>query len=256
MEKFESEKKLNIKKDNEAEIQPPEFEIEEFEKARESFENLTKELVPALKDHKYDLIIGDDASGRIPTLVIGRLMKEIYREDKAKSPEILFLAGKERTTNEEKEELDNYLQKIIKEKKINPEKTKVLLVSEYISEGKHAANFIDVFKRAGLSCDIATLLIHDSSDNHKNSRKLGGTKMYIGEHRDDTTDENCEKLRFWAWPGLSGVRKEYVGIFAVRSLFRDNASFFQARKEVKKMTSYLKQIYDQEKEKIEKQNSV
>jgi len=240
MEKFEGEK---LKKKKEAEIQSPEFELKEFEDTKEQFTNLIRQLTPAIHSQEYGLVIGDDASARLPTLVIGGLMKEIYNEDKKRSPQILFLAGEGWRDKDEKAELDRYLQKMIKGKKINPEETKVLLVTEYIQSGRHVANFLGSFKKVGLSCDVATLSTSSSSKSYKELPDFKDVKMYIGEPGGI--------LRFWGQAGLSGVTKKDRKTFAGRSVFR-GVFFYQAREDAKKMVGYLKQIYDREKEKIEK----
>lgn len=237
-----------IKKEKEAEIEAPEFEMEDFEATKYHFANLAKQLTPAIYNHEYNLVMGDDASGRIPTLVIGGLMKEIYSEDKVKSPEILFLAGQGLATEGEKKELDNYLQKIIKEKKINPEKTKVLIVTEYMHTGGNVAYLFGGLTRAGLSCDVATLSTYLSAKSiYKNRPSLKDVKMYIGEEGG--------RLRFWGERQISGVIKKDSGIFTAKTKFDNPIRLKQAREEVKKMIACLKQIYDREKEKLEKKEN-
>ncbi len=84
---------LDVLKKKVAEIPLPKFEIYQFEKARPYFENLVKQLIPYIRRHEYNLIIGDDVSNRLPTLVLGGLLKEIYQEDKVRPPQILFFAA-------------------------------------------------------------------------------------------------------------------------------------------------------------------
>jgi len=250
MEKFEGEK-LEINKEKEAEIEAPEFNIVDFEATKYYFANLAKQLTSAIRNHEYNLVIGDDASGRIPTLVIGGLMKEVYREDKANPPHILFLTGKSLLKKEEQADLDSYLHTIIKQQGINSENSKILLVTEYIEGGRHVANFIDAFKRVGLSCDVATLLTRKSPEYYRDSPDFKDVKTHIGDSRSRGI------LAFLQRPGLSGVTKPRSGIFAMRSKLNDSQYIKQVREsDVKKMVDYLKQIYDREKEKLEKQDSV
>lgn len=243
MEKFRE--KIEVEK--EAEIQSPEFEIEEFEKARENFESLIKELTPAIRNHEYNVVVGDDASGRIPARVISGLMKEVYEEDEVHLPKIKFLAGgrHRRLTEEFGNKLDDYFYKLVSEKKIKPQ-DKILLVTEHMDSGTSEAQIIRTVKKAGLDCDIAALACWRNPVFYRNSlprSAFGGVKIYSGGN--DLND-----LYFWNKPFISGVEKREGEIFSNRRE-GDRKGILAARRDVKKMVNYLKQIYDREKEKIE-----
>jgi len=244
MEKFEE--KIEPKKEKEPEIQRPKFEIEEFEEARESFENLTKELTPAIQRHEYNLIIGDDASGRIPTLVIGGLFKEVYKEDKIDPPQILFFAGgKERLTDEEGivREISDNIKRLISKNKIDSSKTKALLTTEYMAGGRTMAYFVRTLKETGLSCDIATLSTRCSLKEYKRQfPEFEGAEIHVGSPGG--------LLHFWVKKELAGVRRGDNMIFTKRRE-GERELVLEARRNVKKMVNYLKQIYDREKEKTE-----
>lgn len=48
-------------------------------------ERLLTQLKPEIDKCAYELIIGDDTSGRIPTLIFERVMNTLYREKKSAS---------------------------------------------------------------------------------------------------------------------------------------------------------------------------
>lgn len=248
MEKFEE--KIETKKEKKPEIQPPEFEIKEFEKARENFENLTEQLTPAIRNHEYNVVIGDDASGRIPALVISGLMKEVYKEDKVISPRILFLAGGHYEEEGIEKDAFNYLNKL-KTKKIVSPKDNILLVTEYIDTAISISRIIHILKKVGLNCDIVALgvswLGHDKLGDPKefNCPELKEIKSYSGGIG----------LHFYRKSDMSGVEKHGGQVLAKRRK-GERKPLIETRQDVKTMVNYLKQIYDREKEKIEKEDSV
>jgi len=242
MEKFEE--KIEQKKEKEAEIQPPEFEIKDFENSRKSFENLIKQLSPAIRNHEYNLLVGDDVSGRIPALILGGVMKDIYKREKIESPQILFFGGDKRPISDSSK-LSNYFRNLIDKKKINPENIKALLITDNIETGRTIDYFTEALSEVGLSCDIAAVSSDISTDEI--SRRWSGfqkRKACIGNFG--------EGIYFYGKKDLGGVEKNTGEIFSKR-LLGDRDKTIKARRDVGKMVAYLKQIYDQEKEKLEKQ---
>ena len=86
MEKFEKV----IKKENESEANPEYC----FEGEFKELESLVLPLIEKLKENidkgEYDMLIGDDASGRIPTLILRGIINERNRGSKVKTR---FVAG-------------------------------------------------------------------------------------------------------------------------------------------------------------------
>lgn len=129
------------------------------------FKGLTIELLPNIKKHKYDIIIGEDCSGRIPGLVIGGLIKKIYENDGVKKPNLLFLTGYRGLSIEVDHGFDwkkwenNLLKyfKYLKENNIVKNNSKVLLVSEYVFQGRSLIKFKEFFKKIGIEVDFAVV---------------------------------------------------------------------------------------------------
>ena len=253
MEKFKE--KIDTKKIKQPEIQPPEFEIEEFEKARESFENLTKKLTPAIRRHEYNLIIGDDVSGRLPTRIVGDLLRKVYKEDKITVPEIRFFAGGLREEGEIEDVvkgISDYIRGSISKNKIDPSKTKVLLTTEYMAKGRTMSYFIRALRENGLSSDIAALNLYRPRDFFREDKPsdFKDVKIYHG----GIATSSPFFHRLISTSKLAGVAKESGKIFTVPLKKDKDLSGLkqQSREDVKKMADYLYQIYEQEKEKIEK----
>lgn len=258
MEKFEE--KIEPKKEKEVEIQSPKFEIEDFEATQEYFATLTKKLTPALKNHEYNIFIGDDAAGRLPTLVIGGLFKEAYKEDKMLPPKIYFFsAGRHLYYDESiRRDIAEHIRKLVAKEKINPNRDRILLVTEYMQLGESMAKFVQTLKDNEIFCDVATLTCALSPEIYRD-QEYSGPIVYHPEFRNLRIFTGQEFLR-----GIQGEdipfqdSREHAGvesdheknIFAVvkKGNSREIAT---ARRDVKKMIAYLKQIYDREKEKIE-----
>lgn len=247
MKNFESQSEQKFAQP--AEIQPPEFEIEEFERAKPCFENLVKQLIPAVKNHEYNLIIGDDVSGRLPTLVVGGLIKEIYRREKIDIPQILFFLGGRSSC---REKISEHLQKLAKENKIDLKQGKTLVVTEYMSSGRSMVDFLGAIKEAGLSGDLAALNTEVDSALYQNK----ASRFYHPEFKDLRIYSGGTELLFWGEKHLTGIDKDINPLFAKQTpKITDSTGastseiVFKARQDVKKMIEYLKQIYDQEKEK-------
>lgn len=248
MEKFEE--KLRPGKKQETEIQPPKFEIEDFEDSREQFVSLVRQLTPAIDNHEYDLVIGDDASGRLLTLVIGGLIKEVYKKDKIESPKILFLAGGRRTSQDvetqREKNIINYLETKFKNEKIDASKTKTLFCTEYISSGRTMNEMVKILQQVGISPDIAALLLCTEC-----YPALKDKKVYAGHKA-----EIAYPTSFWKNYSAAGVQQDIHNeerIFSKRTKI-NRSTALKARRDVKRMIDYLKQIYDREKEGLEKQN--
>lgn len=67
--------------------------IDKIADLRGSMEKLLDQLRPHIEGGEYQLIVGDDASGRIPTLIFRRIIKAIYEEKGYPKPETAFLQG-------------------------------------------------------------------------------------------------------------------------------------------------------------------
>src|SRR3989344_9337060 len=55
--------------------------------------NILEKLRPELERGEYRLIIGDDASGRIPTRIVGEVIKKLSEERGFPRPLVRFIAG-------------------------------------------------------------------------------------------------------------------------------------------------------------------
>lgn len=53
-----------------------EYRFEDFEDSEKLFEKLLEEMLPAINNHEYSAIVGDDTSGRIATMILRKFIAE------------------------------------------------------------------------------------------------------------------------------------------------------------------------------------
>ena len=80
---------LVIEKDEQVEI-PKNSEIDRLEKPMRV---ILEKIIGNIERGGYNLIIGADASGRIPTLAFSKLINHVYQKFGYQLPKTIFLAG-------------------------------------------------------------------------------------------------------------------------------------------------------------------
>ncbi len=132
-----------------------------FASEKKYLEILVGEMAEAIENEEFDVLVGDDASGRLPTLFLRKVfllrMKKKYPNlsdsevnDKIKT---FFVAGGRGFGNE------NDL-KIFFEKIKTLTKKKILFVTEHIFTGDSLVKMAHIMKKAGLSFGVATMSIN------------------------------------------------------------------------------------------------
>lgn len=171
---FESEKKLE-KKETEAKYN---FEaIAELEKPMES---LTEQLKESIDKGEYDTLISDDAGGRIPTLVMRKVMMARMRkqnpdltpEQEREALQTYFVAGGQAELNEDA------FKELLDKDRLKPKK--VLLVTELISSGDSMRKLGDLLESAKIDFDF-TAAESDFDRNHYRGEIYNRHLLYIGK---------------------------------------------------------------------------
>lgn len=163
-----------------------EYKHEEIEAIRKPFFSLVEKLKEDIDAETYDVLIGDDASGRIPTVALRNLMTERMRqahpdmsqEEDREALKTYFVAGGRISTNTEK--LEEFFAKI------KPTvKKRALFVTEHIGSGESAKRIGEMLENANIPFDIATLSITiDEHGQRSEPAKFFMTrhKIFIGEY--------------------------------------------------------------------------
>ena len=121
---------------------------------RPSYSKITIEylarLVLELRERifQYDTILSDDASARLPSL----LLRKIINRARNTSIPIYFLAGGHGLAKRA-EQIEAFL------KKKKGELGKVLLVTEYVFSGRSMTDLTDILKKIGIVFDVASVAV-------------------------------------------------------------------------------------------------
>lgn len=160
------------------------YNFKEMKAIEESSVSLIASMKEAIDSEKYDVLIGDDASGRIPTLTIWNVMKERMREKhpdwspemQRKALQTYFVAGGQDNPNSA--ELKDYFSKV----KERADK-RVLLITEYIESGQSIFRLGKMLEDLEIPFDIATLQFSTEGDDREQEVRdfLIRHKIYIGD---------------------------------------------------------------------------
>ncbi|MDP3883123.1 MAG: hypothetical protein Q8Q48_03660 [Candidatus Staskawiczbacteria bacterium] len=169
---------------------------------------LASELGPNVEQHKYQLIIGDDPSARLVALIVGDFIKRKYEADGLKAPMRVFVAGgfrrasRDRSEDIEQKETEEEVQKRIEQDKKNnkdflanlsvyanklkkrfkEKKVSALFVTEVLVGGGMTKRIVDIFKEAGIECDVASLEVHSNNFFEEGKNLFSGGGVQIDWH--------------------------------------------------------------------------
>ncbi len=135
-----------------------------FKNNPDTVESLVR-LVFKIKDNikDYDTILSDDASGRLPSRLLEKIINQKRKENGQKLVHTLFVAsGRHGDPN-----IESAVGKFIAAEKEALGKT--LLVTEFIDSGKSIKNLIEILEKEGIDFDIAAVsMACDPNDYNQN----------------------------------------------------------------------------------------
>lgn len=137
------------------------IKIPEIKELRWPVQEILKQMSPQIEGGNYRLIIGDDASGRIPARIFEKFFSEIYRERNFPKPFVRFFAGSSDLVPEgkepKKEAMRLMLRDVLRVLSKNQQKVYALVVTDTIATGKSLMPLIEVLHELGISFDIASI---------------------------------------------------------------------------------------------------
>jgi hypoxanthine phosphoribosyltransferase len=187
MEKFEDGPKIEQN-----------FHFKEIAEIEPAMVSLISQLKEKIENGEYDTLISDDVGGRIPTIILRKIIEKLNPD---KNIETYFIASGKNylpfswEKNDDYEKLREHLKKITKKTK------KALVVTQFIFTGKTLIRLADALKDVGLdNFDIAAVdaMPHFEKENFLR-RKIGENNLYIGGEEWNNLHEEHEKF--------GGVRK-------------------------------------------------
>src|SRR3989344_3836235 len=127
---------------------------------------LTK-ILEKIRNQDFDLIIGDDASGRIPTLILSEFFKAKAEKEGKELPKIIFIAGgtrtitnetrKKETVDKKKKEIGHFLDRQVKITNDSEVIPHVLVVTDTIDTGVTLQPLVETLKERGLNILVVTV---------------------------------------------------------------------------------------------------
>lgn len=217
-----------------------EIRMQEIKKLHEPIKKLLDQLRDKIDSGQYQLIIGEDASGRIPTLIMKQVLENIYDQNQRPRPLTKFFTGSsglwadfhQQKLTDKKTAMSQYIKKWLGERTEN-QNTRVLIVTDTVGIGNSIEPICQVLKESGLSFDIATISLLGTYDAAHLNDKLGG-ELYYGQK--DTPDIYKRK-------SLSGVSKDAKDVFATAPKGALNKSAQLARQDAKILAQKLTDEY-------------
>ena len=149
--------------------------------------HIIDELHQEIRAGKYELIIGDDASGRIPALILGGVIRNINEAQGKPPPEIRFVAGSGQWSEyegraEKEEKVSRYIARLFDSfnKKTGHKPKRVLVATDLIGYGTSLGPLITALQENTATFDVATMYI-GSDTRREGLESSWGTKIVNGD---------------------------------------------------------------------------
>lgn len=177
----------------------PEAIIEEL---KPELQSLAYQMKQGIIEGRWDSIVGDEVSARLPTLFMHRLMQRYAQEHGTRDPKVVFMAGDRERFGSSKSAMENY---IASRQDDIGERT--LLVTEYVSGGDVLYDELNMLPK-GVTKDVAVLRTDTNGtyDEQSASVQRGGQVMVGGRASSQAQMLHNEELG----RAMSGVEKRYI----------------------------------------------
>lgn len=176
---------------------------------------ILESLRDRIENGEYCMIVGDDASGRIPTLIMANVMKQIYQKKGLPPPEIRFFAGStglgghdEGIRSDKIKQIAEGVRSSVNNRGSQQNKTRILFVTDTIATGRTTKVFAKAFQELGIDFDIATIALLDPEESTKKFGHLIDPETRIAYGQDEVTPE------IYTAEHLSGVNKRSRDVHA------------------------------------------
>ncbi len=219
------------------------IKYKEIEELREPLKNILKEMREHIDRGEYGLIIGDDASGRIPTWFFYNFLKELYTEKNLPSPEVRYFAGSGGFLIDQLEDkvkkLERYAKQAIEKRNLkNPlaEYHKALIITDTINSGNSLRPLFEALKAQDIPFDVAAIGFHAVNLNERAAELKHEFKM-------DIFYGSTQTPSIYQRPDFSGIEKDSKNIFSQRYNRASPSVVAQARVNAKMLAHELVEWY-------------
>ncbi|MEX2090670.1 MAG: hypothetical protein WD989_00875 [Candidatus Paceibacterota bacterium] len=238
-----------------------EIRLEEVAELEKPIKKIIEKIKDRIENGEYGLIIGDDASGRIPARILGDFIREISKIKGLYQPNTIFIPSKLQKGGwffKEKENQQDKFEQHISKFGAVPNK-KILIITDTVFSGESLKVLTSLIRNAGYDLDIATIgqefdgpLGRPDAFPEENLR---GAQIISGEF--EMSEEQKQKTG-WAHTPKIYANKKMSGVFKsgfksrkladsnyTSDLERDQIQYSieQSRVDAKKMTNRLVDWY-------------
>jgi len=121
-------------------------------------ETLLMKLKDNINAHKYRVVLGIDSGGRVPGLLLGSVLKEIYKNDGAVLPKTTFIAGSRASlrSQDRGSALEEYFSLPVFPA-VKSEGKKILLIEDVIKTRESIQDIEEALQEASIHYDVAAL---------------------------------------------------------------------------------------------------
>lgn len=184
----------------------------EIAQLEDGINNILSRIKHRIDAGEYKLVVGCDASGRIPTLIMEEVIKELYRQKGLGSLKTRFYAGAYSYVDKERnEKVSKILDSIAGVLKENP--GRVLVVTEAILTGRSLVPILQVLKHLHAPFDVATTSSESNiSDSAKQRNYLSPLFEYMDPDSIITGEADYGGITHNS--KISGVVKDYKDAFS------------------------------------------
>ena len=136
-----------------------------IEELRRPTESILNQLKPEIDSGAYGVIIGDDASGRLPAILLWKILGIVYEKRGYPKPLLRFVAGSTGLAegtfnfNTKKEDVGRHIGRIRRDVKSDeaPSRLKALIVTDTIATGESVQMLMNGIKENNWTADVATI---------------------------------------------------------------------------------------------------
>ncbi|MBT6691200.1 hypothetical protein HOB10_02630 [Candidatus Parcubacteria bacterium] len=167
------------------------FKVQEIiEELRDPLSKIIEQVLEKIKQGKYGLIIGDDASGRIPTIILSRFMNKVSNHLNTAKPKVGFFTGSSGLTSKQIESKKEAIKESVDKSDVDlGDDNEVLVVTDTVATGASVAPIFQALKEMGVNTEVATIGIDNGSGvfadtplkQKANVERILGVKIYHGQ---------------------------------------------------------------------------
>lgn len=239
--KFENPSVIPDKK--ETLVEKNEIKNPEIEALRGPLKEVLCQIGSKFETGEYDVIIGDDVSGRVVSLALGNIINNIYKEHGYKKLEHLFLAGQGRGGDQQKKRTNNvgkHLDNVFQQRGLNKPK-RILVVTDTIETGNSLTPLTKYLTSQGIVYDIVTMSFHERTGGGISDLEedLGGN-IYGSLN-------NSVHHSIYGKRNLAGVQKDVGDVLSHRHEEYDAKEVREARGDIKLLSEDLIAEYKNKK---------